>query len=113
MTTRRARGRATEETVAEYLRGNGFPQAERRPASLPGSDVMGTPGIDWEVKARRSLDLLGLMRQLGRRAEEGQVPVGVVRPDGAGPTSVHRWPVVMPLEVAVRLLRAAGYGEAQ
>lgn len=109
--SRKARGRQSEEIVAEYLRGNGFPNAERRPASLPGSDVMGCPGTDWEIKARRGLDLGALLRQLDARADDGVVPIGVVRPDGAGPTTVHRWPAVLPLAVLVNLLRAGGYGE--
>ncbi len=108
--SRRARGRESEEAVAEFLRRNGFPYAERRPASLPGSDIVGLAGIDVEVKARRGLDLNALLRQQAARLADGVVPVGVIRPDGAGPATVHRWPAVLPLGMVVSLLLDAGFG---
>jgi len=112
MPTRKQRGRESEEIVAAYLRDHGFPHAERRPASLPGSDITGLVGMDVEVKARRGLDLGALMRQQEARCGAGTLAWAVVRPDGAGPATVARWPVVLPLAAMVDLLRAAGHGEA-
>lgn len=110
MSSRRRRGRHTEHLVADYLRSNGFPHAEPCPANGPGSDITGTLGIDWEVKARRGLDLTGLLQQQHRRALDGVIPIGVIRPDGWGPARIAWWPTVTPLHVTVQLLHAAGHG---
>jgi hypothetical protein len=50
------------------------------------------------------------MRQLNARAEDGILGIGVIRPDGMGEASIGTWPVVMCLDDAIALLRAAGYG---
>lgn len=102
------RGRATEELVAAYLRAHGWPLASRRPAALPGADIENTPGISFEVKARRELDLTGWLKQACTR--DG-IPAVVERPDGYGPETVEKWPAVLPFAVLVQLLREAGYGE--
>ena len=104
------RGRQSEHAVADYLRRNGFDHAEPVGAGRSGTDVTGTPGIDWEVKARRGLNLAGLLRQLDERAAQERLGVGVVRLDGQGPASVETWAAVLTLADLVALLRAAGYG---
>lgn len=109
---RKRRGRASEHIVAAYLRENGWPYAEPVGASRPGTDVTGTPGIDWEVKARRGLDLPALIRQLGARETETGLSVGVLRLNGQGPASIDSWPAVVRLADLVTLLHLAGYGEA-
>jgi len=110
MSTRKQRGYDSQRLVANYLRDNGFPHAEPVGAGRTGSDVTGTVGIDWEVKARRGLDLPGLMRQLNERAADGVIGIGVLRLDGMGPASIATWPAVVCLADVVALLRAAGYG---
>jgi len=107
---RKRRGRQSEHVVADYLRRNGFDFAEAVGAGRPGTDVTGTPGIDWEVKARRGLNLAGLLRQLDERADQERLGVGVVRLDGQGPASIETWAAVLTLADLVALLRAAGYG---
>lgn len=107
---RKHRGYATQRIVADYLAENGFPYAESTGAGRTGSDITGTIGIDWEVKARRALNLTALLTQLAER-EDGLLGVGVVRVDGTGPSTVHNWPAVLPLATLVMLLRAAGYGD--
>lgn len=107
---RKRRGRQSEHVVADYLRRNGFDHAEPVGAGRSGTDVTGTPGIDWEVKARRGLNLAGLLRQLDERADQERLGVGVVRLDGQGPASIETWAAVLTLADLVALLRAAGYG---
>lgn len=107
---RKRRGRQSEHVVADYLRRNGFDFAEAVGAGRSGTDVTGTPGIDWEVKARRGLNLAGLLRQLDERADQERLGVGVVRLDGQGPASIETWAAVLTLADLVALLRAAGYG---
>ena len=107
---RKHRGYASQKIVARYLEENGFPFAESTGAGRAGTDVTGTPGIDWEVKARRGLVISQLMKQLNDRAEVGSLGIGVIRPDGMGEASVGRWPVVLCFDDFIALARAAGYG---
>jgi hypothetical protein len=107
---RKHRGYRSQRVVAERFADNGFPHAEPVGAGRAGSDIVGLVGIDVEVKARRDLNLVGLMKQLDSRAKDGVLGIGVVRPDGMGETSVGMWPAVMCLDDLIALLRAAGYG---
>lgn len=108
---RKHRGYATQRLVADYLKTNGFPYAESTGAGRTGTDITGTVGIDWEVKARRNLNLVALIDQMRERTTDRDLPVAVVRPDGRGPASIADWPAVVPLSDLVDLLRQAGYGE--
>ena len=107
---RKHRGYRSQRVVAERFAANGFPHAEPVGAGRSGSDIVGLVGIDVEVKARRDLNMVGLMKQLNARAEDGILGIGVIRPDGMGEASIGTWPVVMCLDDAIALLRAAGYG---
>jgi hypothetical protein len=107
---RKHRGYRSQRVVAERFADNGFPHAEPVGAGRAGSDIVGLVGIDVEVKARRDLNLVGLMKQLDARAKDGVLGIGVVRPDGMGETTVGMWPAVMCLDDLIALLRAAGYG---
>ena len=107
---RKHRGYRSQRVVAERFADNGFPHAEPVGAGRAGSDIVGLVGIDVEVKARRDLNLVGLMEQLDARAKDGVLGIGVVRPDGMGETTVGMWPAVMCLDDLIALLRAAGYG---
>jgi hypothetical protein len=96
--------------VAERFAANGFPHAEPVGAGRAGTDIVGLVGIDVEVKARRGLNIKALMDQLDERAQAGVLGIGVLRPDGMGEASIGKWPVVLCLDDAIALLRAAGYG---
>lgn len=106
---RRARARATQKIAAEYCAGHGFPAAESSAASLPGTDILGMPGVDVEVKAARDGDRLAALRQSHKRP--GDFHLVVERPDGYGPERVSEWPCALTFGEALRLLRLAGYGE--
>jgi hypothetical protein len=108
--SRKHRGYRTQRVVAERFAANGFPHAEPVGAGRAGTDIVGLVGIDVEVKARRGLNIKALMDQLNERAEAGVLGIGVLRPDGMGEANVGKWPVVMCLDDAIALLRAAGYG---
>jgi len=107
---RKHRGYRSQRVVAERFADNGFPHAEPVGAGRAGSDIVGLVGIDVEVKARRGLNINALMDQLDERAQDGVLGIGIIRPDGMGETSVGKWPVVICLDDAIALLRAAGYG---
>lgn len=104
------RGRQSEQLIADYLAGHGFPSAERIAASLKGADITGTPGLAIEVKSRTGLDLGAWMRQAAKR--EG-LPLLVVRLNGQGPATIEDWPLVIPFGQGVQLLRDAGYGDPE
>lgn len=91
------RGRATQELVAGWLRYHGYPLATSVAASLPGKDILATPGLAVEVKATDGLDILGALRQASANAYKDELPIVVYRPKGYGPDKIGDWPVVMSL----------------
>lgn len=103
------RWRETEFTAADFLVENGWPEAEAVGSSLPGSDITGTPAVTWEIKARRDFNPQKTLRQA--EGHGGDFQIAVMRPDGAGPKTVHKWPAFTTFEQMVKLLRLAGYGE--
>lgn len=100
------RGRESEEAVAAYLRENGWPDAARIEASLPGADIKNTPDLAFEVKSSRKWNVLDWIRQAWKH---GGLPIVVYRPDRYGPQTVSQWPAIVPLRVLVGLLIEAGY----
>jgi len=106
---RKHRGYESQAIVARYLKQHGWLFAESTGAGRAGSDITGTPCIDWEVKARRGFNPTEAMTQAAERIEEGVIPVAVLRPDGWGEAKIAKWPAIVPLEVLVQLLREAGY----
>jgi len=109
---RKHRGYASQRIVADYLREHGWPFAEPVGAGRKGSDVTGTPAIDWEVKARRGFSPTEAMKQSQERSADGVIPIAVLRPDGWGEARIADWPAIVPLSVIVQLLREAGYGDS-
>ena len=108
---RRHRGYESQRIVAAYLRENGWPFAEPTGAGRQGTDILSTPSLDWEIKARRNLDLTGTLQQQRDRVLDGVIPIAVIRPDGYGSHRIAQWPALVSLDVLVRLLHDAGYGD--
>lgn len=94
-------GTATETAVVRYLRENGFPNAERR--ALAGAvdlgDIVGTPGIVWEVKGGKAAETasdaqieawLAETETERRNADEG-LGVLVTKRKAVGSTRVGDW----------------------
>jgi len=106
---RKHRGYKTQDIVAQYLKQNGWLFAESTGAGRQGSDITGTPAIDWEIKARANFDPIGAMKQSMSRVKEGVIPIAVLRPNGLGEASVEKFACVVPLSVMVQLLKEAGY----
>ena len=106
--SRKARGMRTQLVIAQHLTTHGFPHAETTGSGRSGSDILGTPGLAIEVKARRAVDPLAWIRQA---ASNAGLPCVIFRPDGLGETRVGEWPVMMRLDDWIGLVRAAGYGE--
>ena len=103
-----------EQAVARYLRDSGFALATTHRAALgrPGvhqeSDIIGVPGVAFEVKARKNLDIPASLRQADRAAVGSQVPVVVAKPVGIGLENVAYWPCFLYLKHLVPLLPREG-----
>ena len=107
---RKHRGYRSQKVIAEYLAVNGFPYAESTGAGRQGSDITGTIGIDWEVKARTNFSPGETMRQLKDRANDLDLRVAVLRLNGQGEASIGDWVALVSFEQLVALIRQAGYG---
>lgn len=109
--SRVTRGMRTQLLVAEHLRANGWAHATSAGSGRPGTDILETPDIACEVKARAGLDPLAWVKQAEKDAD-GRLPFVVFRPNGLGETP-GRWVAFLRFDDLVGLLRAAGYGGDQ
>lgn len=116
MSTSRAKGTRFETEVVAHLRACGFPHAERRATAGTHDlgDITGTPGIVWECKARRDLDVAGAMDEARTEALNANarfatehLPVAVLKRRGQPVTRAY---AVLELADLVLLCRFAGYG---
>ena len=108
---RKDRGRATEHLVARSFAADGWPYALPTGAGASGRDITGVPGVAVEVKARTKFEPLAAMRQATANAGQ-DLPVVVLRCNGAGPTTIDAWPAFTTFGRMRQLLRQAGYGAA-
>ena len=109
--SRKHRGYRSQKVVAQYLAANGFSYAESTGAGRQGSDITGTVGIDWEIKARTNFSPGETMRQLKDRANPLDLRLAVLRLNGQGEASIGDWVALLSFEQLVGLLREAGYGD--
>jgi len=107
---RKHRGYKSQSILAEYLKKQGWTFAESTGAGRSGSDVTGTPCIDWEVKARADFNPSAVMKQLKDRGKDGTLPVAVLRLNGQGEESITEWCFIVRVEDGIQLLKGAGYG---
>jgi hypothetical protein len=109
MPDRGDRARQTEFAVADDLRAEGVLHAEAGPRSTRGSDVLGWPGVNVEVKATETASPGVWLEQVNRRARPGELPLVLYRPRGSGPSNIDQWPATVPWGVMKDLLRSAGH----
>jgi len=106
---RKARGMRTQLLVAEHLKENGWPFATSAGAGRSGVDVLNTPDIAVEVKARTELSPLAWVKQAEKDAD-GRLPFAVFRPNGMGEHPADFLAFIRFGDL-VELLRQAGYGD--
>jgi hypothetical protein len=99
----------TQLLVTEYLKERGWPHATSAGAGRSGVDVLNTPDIAVEVKARADLNPLAWVRQAETSAD-GRLPFVVFRCNGQG-EDAGKYLMMLRLEDGVPLLNAAGYGD--
>lgn len=109
--TAKAKGAKTEQLWVDYLRDCGWPFVERRhlAGTADRGDITGMPGVTCEVKSGARLDLAGWMGELEVEMRNDGTDIGytVVRPKGK--PAPGDWWCVVPADVLVRLLKAAGW----
>jgi len=111
----RARGWALQNALAAYLR-TWFPHAESAGAGRQGTDILGTPGIDWECKTavnfKEQFRPLAWARQSeARTAGSGDIPVVVYFPAGIGEKNTANSLAIVPLHVLMQLLVESGWAD--
>lgn len=107
--SRKHRGYKSQDILADKLVEAGWPYAKSTGAGRTGTDVTGTIGIDWEVKARKDFNPSAAIKQLKERGDGEILPIAVLRLNGQGPASIGDWPAVLRLDDLIRLLKEAGY----
>jgi hypothetical protein len=110
--SRKHRGYRSQKVGAMHLAESIFPYAESTGAGRSGSDITGTPGIDWEVKARTGFNPSAVMKQLKDR-ESGNLGIALLRLNGQGEQSVGDWVCLLRFDDVIELLKKAGYGESK
>ena len=105
----RARGNALQNALATYLRA-WWPHAESAGAGRNGRDVLGTPGVAFEVKTaddfKRDFKPTIWVKQAKANAA-GEVPVVVYFPRGVGEAHTGQALAILPLDWMMRLLEGA------
>lgn len=104
--SRKHRGMRTQRALAERWVENGlFPFAVPQGAGAPGKDILNTPGLSVEVKARDAMSFPAAIRQATDNAEDGDWPIVVARHNGQGEKNMDKWTVTTSLDVFEGMLR--------
>lgn len=106
----KAKGSAFEREIVTYLR-EWWPGAERTRAGWVDDrgDIDGVPGVTFECKSRRSMDLAEWVDELVVEMQHANNHVGAVVHKRRGVTDAGKYYASMPLEVFITLLKEAGY----
>lgn len=99
----------TQLLVAEYWKPL-YPMAQSTGAGRTGKDVLNTPGLWLEVKARSKFEPVSALKQAKEADLFNEIPMFVYRPNGVGETRVGEWLVTMRQVDARHLVGLAGYG---
>lgn len=93
-TSRVRRGRKSQDFAAAYLESI-FPDAVSIAASLPGKDILNTPGWAFEVKGRREFKPTEWSKQMTKNELPDEYSACIMRPDGYGEARIGQWLVFM------------------
>lgn len=105
------KGTSAESAVVDTLVELGWVNAERR--ALHGAtdkgDVAGVIGVCIEVKAEKTYDIPGWLREVQAEQANAGAEIGAVWFKLRGKTNPRDWAVAMTGQQFAELLRAAGY----
>jgi len=111
MSRNKQKGTSFETLVVEFLKHNGFRYAERR--ALTGvndkGDITGTPGIVWECKNQKTMNLAGWLDETMIETANADADYGILVAKRKGKGNAAEQYAIMPLSKMVELLKAAGY----
>ena len=110
--TAKAKGRETENQAVEWLREQGWTEAERR--RLQGcedqGDVAGVPRLCIEVKSAADWKPVQWLRETTVETVNARADLGFVMARPKGGTNVADWAIIMTPATLLRLLKEAGRG---
>ncbi|UOW93299.1 holliday junction resolvase [Streptomyces phage Vorvolakos] len=107
--SRKHRGYRSQKVFADYVRPV-FPHAEPTGAGRQGRDILSTPGVWFELKARAGFNPLEALKQMERESEGDDIQAAVLRMNGQGEANIGQWVVCLRADTLLRLLKEAGYG---
>lgn len=107
--SRKHRGYRSQKVFAEYVT-DLFPYAEPTGAGRQGKDILSTPGVWFELKARTGFNPLAALKQIEEERTSEDKGVAVLRMNGQGETTIGEWVVCMRVDTLKDLLKEAGYG---
>ena len=112
MNRSKIKGTSAETAVVNYMRGEGFPHAERR--ALAGNsdrgDLAGVPGLVVEIKNCAKTELAAWVDEARIEQANDRADLGVVWHKRRGKGSPADWFVTMSGAQFADILRQLGYG---
>jgi hypothetical protein len=107
----KAKGTSAESAVVAYLRGEGFPHAERRAlhGNLDRGDIAGIPGVAIEVKSCARAELAAWLDEAAAERANDGADLGVVWHKRRGKGNAGAWFVTMTGADFARVLTQLGY----
>jgi hypothetical protein len=110
MSKSKAKGTAFERLIADYLV-QYWPYADRAPltGNKDRGDISGTPGIVWELKNRRALDLAEWVDEAETERTNAGADIGIVVHKRRGRGQPADQYATLRLSTLVHILKEAGY----
>lgn len=116
--SRKHRGYRSQKVFADYIR-RLFPYAEPTGAGRQGKDILSTPGVHFELKARAGFEPLAVMRQMRAELRDDKepwvenLPIAILRCNGQGEKSIGEWIALTDVDTMLQLLAGCGYGKPE